>query len=265
MFNSINNIIYKASEIMLSALDVSGNVSAKSGDANFVTKYDVAVEGFLIEELSKKFPEANFIGEEQEENRTELIENGLSFIIDPIDGTTNFIQNYRHSTISVGLCDRGEMIFGTVYDPYTDRLFTAERGCGAFLIERKSSPNKLAIRETALIDSLACFGTSPYYKDKLGKAGFDMAYKTFMHARDIRRSGSAALEFTSVASDVFGIFFECFLSPWDFAAGSLLVAEAGGITTDMDGNALKFTSGSSILSGNKRAHSEWRELMSDLL
>ena len=260
MYNFIPEIMYKAAEIMLSAHNIDSKIEVKPGDANFVTAYDKAVEEFLITELTKQLPEAYVIGEEEEENPTDMLSKGLSLIIDPIDGTTNFIHRYRHSAISVGLCDRGVMIYGAVYDPYMDLLYTAEREKGAYITEKKSEKSPLHINDKPLKDSLAAFGTSPYRRNELGKITFDTAYKMFLHTRDIRRSGSAALDLASVAAGVVDIFFEYSLSPWDFAAGSILVEEAGGIITDMTGKKLTFDSPSSILCGNKRAHEEWLNL-----
>lgn len=261
MYEFISEIIYKAAEIMLSADDIESKIKVKPGDANFVTAYDVAVEDYLIGELTKNLPEASVIGEEEDENHAEALSGGLSLIIDPIDGTTNFIHRCRHSAISVGLCDRGEMVFGAVYDPYSDRLYSAERGRGAFVTEKNAVKSPLHVTDKPLEDCLACFGTSPYCRDELGKATFDTAYKMFMHTRDIRRSGSAALDLSAIAEGVFDIFFEYRLSPWDFAAGSIIIEEAGGIITDMSGSGLKFDSPSSILCGNKKAHAEWLSLM----
>lgn len=257
MYDFIAEIMYKAAEIMLSAHNIDSKIEVKPGDANFVTAYDKAVEKFLIDELTKRLPNASVIGEEEEVNHTETLSSGLCLIIDPIDGTTNFIHSCRHSAISVGLCDRGEMVFGAIYDPYSDRLYSAERGMGAFVTEKKAVKSPLRMVDKPLEDCLACFGTSPYYRDELGKATFDTAYKMFTHTRDIRRSGSAALDLSSVAEGVFDIFFEYRLSPWDFAAGSIIVEEAGGVITDMSGKKLKFDSPSSVLCGNAQAHAQW--------
>ena len=108
---------------MLEADDISSKVKLKPGDANFVTAYDVAVEKYLTEELTKQLPDASVIGEEEAAENTSALKGGLYFIIDPIDGTTNFIYGRRYSAISVGLCDRGDMVYGAIFNPYADRLY----------------------------------------------------------------------------------------------------------------------------------------------
>ena len=128
MYEFINNTMRKAAEIMLEADDISSKVKVKPGDANFVTAYDVAVEKYLTEELIKQLPDASVIGEEEAAENTSALKGGLYFIIDPIDGTTNFIYGRRYSAISVGLCDRGDMVYGAIFNPYADRLYCqAER------------------------------------------------------------------------------------------------------------------------------------------
>lgn len=261
MYNFIKATMRQAAEIMLEADDIKSKVKAKSGDANFVTAYDVAVEEYLTENLTKQLPEAEVLGEEESSNNSEALKKGLCFIIDPIDGTTNFIHGRRYSAISVGLCDKGEMIYGAVYDPYSERMYYAEKGKGAFVTLGGGKGNiRLAVEEKPLSKCLAAFGTSPYAKDKLGKATFETAYKMFTHTLDLRRSGTASLDLASVASGSLDIFFEYSLSPWDFAAGSLIVTEAGGIITDMDGKKLDLSKNSTILCGNRLAHSQWLEL-----
>ena len=116
---------------------------------------------------------------------------------------------------------------------------------------------KLSVQDKPLSKCLAAFGTSPYQRDRFGYATFDTAYKMFMRTLDIRRSGAASLDLASVASGTIDIFFEYSLSPWDFAAGSIIVEEAGGIITDMKGQKLDFTHPSSVLCGNRQAHEQW--------
>ena len=117
---------------MLGAHDISKDIKEKPGSANYVTAYDVAVENFLIEKLSASFPDAKFIGEEHESTHGKVEQKGRYFIIDPIDGTTNFIHGYRHSCISIALLEDGKVISGVVFNPYQNELFTADFGKGAF-------------------------------------------------------------------------------------------------------------------------------------
>ena len=244
-----------AARLMLSARDVDAAVSVKPGDANFVTAYDLAVEEFLYRELGKRFPEAVFIGEEAAENHTELLASSLAFIIDPIDGTTNFIHNHRYSAISVGVCDHGRMVFGAVCNPYDRRLFHAETGRGAFVKDTAAgSETPIRVSDRDLADGLAGFGTSPYYRDELAEPTFRAVSSLFRMTRDVRRSGSAALDLCMVACGTLDVFIEYRLSPWDVAAGSLIVTEAGGVITRMDGSPLTFDKPGTILAGNPGAH-----------
>lgn len=255
MYDFIPQIMREAAKIMLSAHDIDSVISAKPGDVNFVTAYDVAVQEFLCTKLREKLPEAVIIGEEENEHHTELLKSSLALIIDPIDGTTNFIHNYRTSAISIGVCDHGTMIYGAVYDPYSDRLYHAERGNGAF-VTTKNGDMQLHVSNRSLKDALTGYGTAPYDKQELSDKTFRTAYKLFRHTRDLRRSGSAALDLCNVACGSFDLFFEYKLSPWDFAAGSLIIEEAGGVITKMDGTPMTFEKPCPTVAGNPVAHRE---------
>ena len=256
MYDFIPKIMKDAAKLMLSAHDIDAGVTVKPGDANFVTAYDVAVEDYLCRELSKQMPDAVIIGEEAEENHTELLRTSLALIIDPIDGTTNFIHNRRYSAISVGVCDHGTMTYGAVYHPYEDRLYHAEKDHGAFVLTADGRDTPIHTADHTLAQSLSCFGTSPYYKEELGEKTFRAAFEIFKHTRDIRRSGSAALDLAEIAAGSIDLFLEYRLSPWDYAAGSLLITEAGGKITQTDGSPITFDHPCSILAGNPKAHGE---------
>ena len=250
----ISKIIKKAGRIMLSAHDVE-IAEVKQGDVNFVTEYDKKVQDFLIENLKKAYPNAYFIAEEKDNDQNSL-KNELCFIIDPIDGTTNFIRDYKTSSISIGVFSHGEGVFGAILNPYLNELYTAEKGKGAYL-----NGKKIAVSEKNLSESIFAFGSSPYYKSELAEKTFLYAKNLFLACTDVRRSGSAALDFCHVASGRIDVFFECRLSPWDFAAGSVIVKEAGGIITDMNGNELDFSKPQSILCANKTAYESALKLL----
>lgn len=258
-FSCIPGILREAAKIMLSAENIDRSIRAKSGEQNFVTDYDVRTENYLREAFTKTLPEADMLGEESADTHRAKIAEGLTLIVDPIDGTTNFIHGCRYSAISVGVCDRGEMVYGVVYDPYKDELFRAERSKGA-VVEDKGVVLPIHVSDRGLSDSLAYFGTAPYYRDTLGKPTFRLLEKLFHKTRDIRRSGSAALDLTSIACGRGDIFFEYLLSSWDYAAGSLLLTEAGGRITQMDGSPLRFDKPCSVVAGNPAAFEEfWQE------
>ena len=243
-------IIKEASEIMLSAHSPESEnaVLSKPGDANFVTLYDKATEDFLIKKISEKIPSAKFVAEEQENDYSVLCGEYV-FIIDPIDGTTNFIHEFAHSSISVACVSHGETVFGAVYNPYLDEMFYAEKGKGAY---KNGKPISVSKREVC--EAVFSFGSSPYYKDGLGKRGFDFAYKLFRECADIRRLASAALDLCYIACGRLDMFFELRLSPWDYAAGMLIVTEAGGKISDMNGEPLKLSEPCSLLASNRECY-----------
>ncbi len=253
MYEFIPELMREASKIMLSAHDIDNSIDSKSGDANFVTAYDVAVQNFLYKAIGERLPDAVIIGEESDDNPMEALATKVCFIIDPIDGTTNFIHNYRFSAISVGITDGGRVVYGAIYNPYQNLLYFAERGKGAF-VETPTGVLPIHVSNRGLHDALAAFGTSPYYREELGDITFDRAKWLFQNTRDIRRCGSAALDLCTIASGAVDIFFEYRLSPWDFAAGSLLIEEAGGVITQFDGSPVTLDKPCSILAGNPLCH-----------
>lgn len=292
MIQQILEIIRSAGQIMLQAHDIDNGIDSKQGSANFVTRYDVEVQEFLRKSLKELVPDADFIGEEGEEEKLYSKQN--CFIIDPIDGTTNFIFDYRHSSISVAWLQNGAVVFGAVYNPYLDELFYAEKGRGAYLQRRNrnistetdniyeeraftetdtfeaagvltsSKDNrssirtelKLTVKNLKLSEGIAGFGTSPYYRE-LTEKSFELAKKIFQKALDIRRTGSAALDLSYVAAGRYVLFAEYVLQPWDYAAASLIVQEAGGRITTLDGEELTYDKPCSILAGGPKAYGDF--------
>lgn len=228
--------------IILNADRTKPGIDEKAGHANFVTAYDKKVQEELQKKLLAILPEAVFVGEEEDVHAS--VADGYAFIVDPIDGTTNFIKDYHASAISVGLTKDGERYMGVVYNPYLDEMFTAVRGQGAFLNGRP-----IQVSNQPLENGIVIFGTAPYYED-LAKKSFDMAYQYFCKALDVRRSGSAAIDLCNVAAGRAELFFELRLSPWDYAAGSLIVEEAGGVVTRIDGGEITLNEGCGVLATN---------------
>ena len=244
-------LLREAGEILLGAhaVDPQDDVQVKPGTANFVTVYDVKVQEFLMREIKSLIPDAVFIAEEKE-NDPAVLNGEYCFIIDPIDGTTNFIHDYRHSCISLAMVSRGEAVFGAIYTPYLGELFSAEKGAGAYL---NGAPMHVSDRPMEL--AVAAFGTCPYYKDTLADKTFAFARDVFLATADVRRLGSAALDLAYLAAGRNDAFFEFILSPWDIAAGMLLISEAGGIVTQLDGSPLTLSAPCSVFAGNGRTHS----------
>ena len=245
----LDDLCHQAGKIMLGARnDAESSVSSKSGSSNFVTKYDVAIQEHLISRIKARIPDAVFLVEEQE-NDASVLMGEHCFIIDPIDGTSNFIHDYSNCCVSIAMVSRGEAVLGAIYDPYRNELYMAQKGKGATL---NGKPIRVSDRPVEL--AVSAFGTSPYYKDTLADDTFALAKEVFLVMADVRRCGSAALDFAHVAAGRIESFFECILSPWDFAAGALIVAEAGGIVTQFDGSSVDFSAPCSILAGTRNTH-----------
>ncbi len=248
MINGIISAVKDCGKIILSARACQDDIEEKNGTANFVTKYDKEVQELLYEKLLALLPEAHFVGEEEENHHS--IDRGYSYIVDPIDGTTNFIKDLKYSAISVGLLKDGKPYIGVVYNPYLDELFYAEKGKGAFLNGKLIKASTLPLEEGIVI-----FGTSPYYRE-LSELTFDYARKLFNLSLDLRRSGSAALDLCSIASGRAEVFFEMKLSPWDYAAAAVIIEEAGGFISTLSKEAICFNKPCSILAGGPLAYNQ---------
>ena len=246
------SVIREAGEIVKSARDIERSVESKEGEANFVTEYDSAVQKFLFEKIARLYPDAAFVGEEDSADDIARLTSGKAFVIDPIDGTTNFIKHFGHSCISVALCENGETVLGVIYNPYTDEMYCAEKGQGAWLLcGGKRRP--LRVSGNPLTNGLSLVGTSPYYTE-LHERTFSVMRTLFDHSLDIRRCGSAALDLCLIADGRAEVYFEALLSPWDYAAGMLIVREAGGIVTRPDGSPMRLDRKCGILAGNPASH-----------
>ena len=242
LINEICLIVKDCGKVILNADREKMAIDIKSGVADLVTEYDKNIQKQLEISLKKILPEAKFIGEEGSSDK--LTDDGFAFIVDPIDGTTNFIKDYHHSAISVALLKGKEVVAGVVYNPYLDEVFHAIKGQGAFC-----NGKKISVSDRPVGNALILFGSSPYQKDLYPKT-MEILSEYFYKALDIRRSGSAALDLCWVACGRAELYFELQTSPWDFAAGKLLVEEAGGVVTALDGTPLSFEGKTSIIAKN---------------
>ena len=252
MMERLTAIIKEAGGMILAADLEHADVEIKSNRGDLRTNYDTAVEEFLCRELALVLPEAQFIGEESGLRKREAKKD--CFIVDPIDGTANFTWDYHHSAVSIALA-RGEGIMaGLVYNPYLDELFHAQAGQGAYLNGRP-----IQVSQRSLRDGLVCFGTSPYDKTK-AQATFSLAQLLYEKALDVRRSGSAALDLCYVACGRCDLFYEMSLYPWDYAAAALIVTEAGGLLSTMEGEELRFNARTTLVAGGPPAFRDFWEL-----
>lgn len=226
----------------------------KTGARDVVTEYDRRVQALLIERLSAAVPGAAFFCEESGVQNSMGAEN--VFVIDPIDGTMNFVRGMHNSCISAALMQHGVITAAAVYNPYVDELFTALRGRGAYLNGRR-----IHVEDAALCETVFCFGSSPYNQNKTDES-FRLARIAFDHSLDLRRFASAELDLCSVGAGRAGLYFELEVSFWDYAAGSLIVEEAGGVCTDINGAPLPLDGRkTSILAGSPQAHADFRKLI----
>ena len=235
---------HEAAELMMQAHGILAE--CKTGHRDVVTQYDRRIQELLMQRLSRDVPGAHFFCEENGQQDPTDAEH--LFIIDPIDGTMNFVRGFGHSCISVAYMSRGELRAASVYNPYLDEQFTALSGEGAWLNGRP-----IHVEDAPLSETVVCCGTSPY-SPELADETFDIIKKLFIASLDIRREGSAELDLCSAAAGRAGVYFEQSMSLWDFAAGMIIVREAGGIALAADGSELPMDGRkSSIVAGSKGA------------
>ncbi len=196
------------------------NIMKKEGHANFVTNIDQEVEDYLNEELRRLISGSVMIGEEQENG---ALTDAPTWIVDPVDGTTNLIHDYRCSAVSIALCEKKQPVVGLICQPYSREMFYAESGKGAEL-----NGTRIHAADTPFDRALISFGTSPYDPD-LAEKSLQIALAFLRNCADIRRCGSAAMDLAYVACGRQDAFFELNLKPWDYAAGSLIAREAGAV------------------------------------
>jgi myo-inositol-1(or 4)-monophosphatase len=225
------------------------------GAADYVTKVDVAVQEYLRKELAKRTPDVLLLSEEQENN--DLDPSKSYWILDPIDGTTNLIHDYHMSAVSLGLYEKGVITFGVVYNPFTEETFHAVRGKGAFLNGKSIHVSHRDAFDMCIIS----LGSSPYEKDKASML-FPIFQWVFMETADFRRSASAALDLCYVAAGRVDGYFELNLKPWDYAAGSLILTEAGGRITNWKGAGLPYLFNSDILCSTPEIYEKLKSFLS---
>jgi myo-inositol-1(or 4)-monophosphatase len=231
------------------------HVSYKGAVTNLVTEMDGRAETLIVDALLKAFPDDGILGEE---GSARPGSSGRRWIIDPLDGTTNYAHGLPIYSVGIGLERDGAMVLGVVYDPSRDELFSAERGGGAWLNERR-----LSVSATATLDTSLLVTGFPY--DIRTNADNNLKEYTALsvRARAVRRLGSALLDLAYVASGRFDGFWELSLSPWDVAAGGILVEEAGGRVTDLRGAPLDVDH-PRLLASNGRIHDQLLAVLKEL-
>lgn len=211
-------------------------ISQKAGINNFVTEADIAAEKAIIEVVRSRFPNHSFLGEEGGE---QISADTYKWIIDPIDGTTNFAHGIPLCCVSVAVEEAGEVIMGAVYNPLMNEFYFAEKDKGAFLNDAKISVSKTTeFSKSCLVTGFPYqLPEEQYINDKKIHAPLEVFNTLIKQGMPVRRLGSAALDLCWVAAGRFDGFYEHNLNAWDTAAGFLLVKEAGGLVTDFFGEA----------------------------
>jgi myo-inositol-1(or 4)-monophosphatase len=228
MLNTAVKAARRAAAIIMRATNNLDALTVRHKSPNdLVSEVDRAAEAAIIDVLKSAYPDHAFLGEESGQHG----ESDHVWIIDPLDGTTNFLHGFPVFCVSIGMTFKGVLTHGLVYDPVHNDLFTASRGAGAFLNDRRIRVS----RRDKLIDGL--IGTGFPFRMKDWTDAYVAMMKEFMHkTAGIRRPGAAALDLANVAAGRLDGFWEIGLHPWDMAAGALLVQEAGGIVTDLGGD-----------------------------
>ena len=251
MLEEMIQIVREAGEMVRTARDIEENTHEKSNFADLVTKYDVAVQALVKEKLLALLPQADFYGEEGEKD---AMTKPWRFIVDPIDGTTNFVRHLHYSNTAIALAKDGRVEYAVVYDPYADELFSAQRGKGAFCNGRP-----IHVSDNDVKHALTLCGSTIYDRSYTDWS-FSIMRRLYDLGMDYRRFGAAELDFCQVAAGRCEVFFECRLNPWDFAAGSLILEEAGGRVTRLDGSPLDVSVPCSVFATNGRCHSALSQL-----
>jgi myo-inositol-1(or 4)-monophosphatase len=212
------------------SLDGGPALNVRSKRVNdFVTQIDQAAEEAIIETVKRSYPEHGFLAEE---SGVASPDAEYRWIIDPLDGTTNFIHGFPQYCVSIAVERRGTLMHGVVYDPTKNELFTASKGGGAFLNDRRVRVSKCEKLGNALV------GTGFPFREMKRADTYLSQLRTIMEGSSgVRRAGAAALDLAYVACGRLDAFWELGLSPWDMAAGALLIQEAGGLVGDLKGDA----------------------------
>lgn len=250
MKKELIKIIKKAGKILKKGYYSNKDVTFKA-KKDLVTKYDVAVENYLKKKFSKKFKEFNIIAEESDNT---LIEFNNSIIIDPIDGTTNFVNGVPHTAISVGVYKDKKPYLAIVYNPILDELYEAKIGKGAYLNGEKLEVSKEENFQKALIAN-----GFPYSSGTNSDDLNDVIKKLkdiLPLCQDIRRLGSASIDLCMVAKGTFEGYYEMNLKAWDVSAGILILTEAGGTVSTIDGSEYKLFEDKYIVATNGKIHDE---------
>lgn len=247
-YATVIDLVHRAKQFIASE-DMRHDVHMK-GAADFVTATDIAISNFLKAELHKLYPHIGFFSEEEKGTLSDP-----SWILDPIDGTTNYVYGYQMSSISLALYEGGRVVFGVVYNPYSEETFTATLGGGAWVNGRRMRTVKREFRN-AIIE----FGAGSTHKENADR-NFELAKEVFKNCLDVRRICSSALDLCFIADGRIDGYFEKVLKPWDIAAGALILEECGGRITDYAGHYPALDKPSSVVASNGVIHQQLLDII----
>ncbi len=241
--------IRKAGAIALFHFDRRDQLHIKEkGPADFVSEADLLVEKEILFHLRKAYPQWDILSEETSSKRK--LQSEFSWIVDPIDGTSNFIHGIPHFALTIAIAKGENIVAGLIYQPILNELFLAEKGRGAYLNERRIRVSTCRHFEQAFLVT----GFPLRYRERIA-SNLETFNRILPTCGDLRRSGSAALDLAYTAAGRFDGFWETGLFPWDMAAGSLLMQEAGGLTSDFEGRNGFLRSGN-VVAGSPEIHAE---------
>lgn len=244
MIDKLINIVDECSQLMVGH---DFKTIQKDGYANIVTSLDMAVQSALKQRLAGLIPGAGFLCEE--EDRHDL-RHDYVWVIDPIDGTANFSRGVEQCAVSVGLHHKGTMEMGVVCSPFTGETFAAVRGHGA-----TRNGTRIAVSDRPFANAIMCAALPVYHKEHTAESAAVIT-EVFLRGNDLRRFGTAALELCYLAMGRYELYFEYLLSPWDFAAASLILSEAGGVAADLKGEELDTLASTGVIAANNAANLE---------
>jgi myo-inositol-1(or 4)-monophosphatase len=244
LLNVATQAAREASKIILQSLDHLDGRTVKEKQRNdFVTQVDELAQSIIIDAIKKNYPDHAILAEESVDSAGE---GDYRWVIDPLDGTTNFIHGIPHFAVSIAAQEKGKTIIALVYDPVKDELFSAIKGQGATLNQRRLRVSDKRTLDTALLGTGFPFRNHELFKDYM------QTFETlFLTSAGVRRQGAASLDLAYVAAGRLDGFWELQLEPWDIAAGALLVKEAGGMVIDAKGSDDYMKSGS-VIAGNTK-------------
>ncbi|XP_030624943.1 inositol monophosphatase 1-like [Chanos chanos] len=239
----------KAGKIIRDALQNEVKIMCKSSSVDLVTKTDQRVEKLIIESVKGRFPKHSFIGEESvAAGQPCILTDNPTWIVDPVDGTTNFVHGFPFVAVSIGFAVNKELEFGVVYSCLEDKMYTGRKGKGAFCDgEKLSVSDQTDIRKTIIISELG----SHRDPETVSKVFSTMQKILCIPVHGIRGSGTAATNMCLVASGAVEAFFEIGIHCWDVAAGAVIVQEAGGVLLDVDGGPFDLMSRRMVSANNK--------------